>query len=269
MAEVRNPQHVKKQLRKEVGFGCPVSGCGNPYLTYHHFDPEWHIEQHNDPARMIALCRQHHDKAAAFSIEECREMKRNALARAAPVQGRFDWMKRDIVAIAGGNAYLVQCVIRFGDQPLIWFNRDDENHQLLNIHMPPDSNGKERTSLVDNDWVLRGDPLDVASPPNGAELDIRYGNGDKLYIRFRSLDAAGLEARYPYAVGIVGPEAFPITTVEVNLALTAQNLELTPTGLTVSGHGITTSMRGCILVAPVGIQIGTPQHFIPAAYGIE
>jgi hypothetical protein len=31
--------HVVRQLRQEVGFRCPVDDCGNPYLTWHHFDP--------------------------------------------------------------------------------------------------------------------------------------------------------------------------------------------------------------------------------------
>src|SRR5918912_315690 len=31
------PAAVRRELRREVGFGCPVPDCGNPYLYWHHF----------------------------------------------------------------------------------------------------------------------------------------------------------------------------------------------------------------------------------------
>ncbi|WP_290437550.1 HNH endonuclease signature motif containing protein [Aeromonas caviae] len=66
------PKKVKEILREEVGFGCPVKDCGNPYLEYHHFDPPIHIGPHNDPKGMIALCAQHHKKADgnAYTVEQ-------------------------------------------------------------------------------------------------------------------------------------------------------------------------------------------------------
>lgn len=33
------PKDVRKILRKEVYFGCPIKDCGSPYLSYHHFNP--------------------------------------------------------------------------------------------------------------------------------------------------------------------------------------------------------------------------------------
>ena len=52
------PKKVIQTLRQEVGFGCPVPNCGNPYLEWHHFDPPWSIENHHRPEGMIALCTQ-------------------------------------------------------------------------------------------------------------------------------------------------------------------------------------------------------------------
>jgi hypothetical protein len=40
----RPPMDVIRLLRSEVGFCCPVEGCGNPYLTWHHFDPPRRVE---------------------------------------------------------------------------------------------------------------------------------------------------------------------------------------------------------------------------------
>ena len=71
------PPEVRRELRREVGFGCPVRDadgvrCGNPYLYYHHFDPPWATEEHHNPAGMIALCGEHHPKADAGTFTpEC------------------------------------------------------------------------------------------------------------------------------------------------------------------------------------------------------
>jgi hypothetical protein len=37
MNRPRTPQEIEKLLRREVNFGCPVPGCGSPWLKYHHF----------------------------------------------------------------------------------------------------------------------------------------------------------------------------------------------------------------------------------------
>ena len=100
----RNPPAVRRLLRQEVGFGCPVPDCGNPYLTYHHFDPPWHVREHNQPKGMIALCREHHDKAAAWSVEELREISK-ASPQQKTIEGRFEWMKRRVLTIAGGGFF--------------------------------------------------------------------------------------------------------------------------------------------------------------------
>jgi hypothetical protein len=73
------PAGIRRQLAREVGFGCPVSRCGSPYLTWHHFDPPWAVRKHHDPAGMVALCRDHHPEADAggFTVDQLREFKRS------------------------------------------------------------------------------------------------------------------------------------------------------------------------------------------------
>lgn len=77
------PDRVRRALRSEVGFGCPVDGCGSPYLTYHHFDPPRRLRDHNEPQGMIALCRKHHDDAGggAFTLEQLKDLKREGRER--------------------------------------------------------------------------------------------------------------------------------------------------------------------------------------------
>lgn len=120
----RPPAAVRRQLRREVSFGCPVSGCGNPYLECHHFDPQWSEKPHHNPDGMIALCATNHAKADAWPVEHCRGLK--AQPHTADVSGRFEWMRREVVAIAGGNYYHeTPQIVVFRGEPLIWFERDE------------------------------------------------------------------------------------------------------------------------------------------------
>jgi hypothetical protein len=84
-----------QEIRREVGFRCPVPDCGSPYLTWYHFDPTWHEREHNEPSGMIALCQEHHDKAdaGAFTLEQLRDMKRQGRERSETLKGRFDWVR--------------------------------------------------------------------------------------------------------------------------------------------------------------------------------
>src|SRR6266702_463986 len=93
------PAAVRRQLRSEVGFGCPFieeaagSPCGNPYLEWAHFDPPWEVRHHHNPHGMIALCHDHHAKAdaGALTIEQWRNLKELAQKYAPEVKGRFEW----------------------------------------------------------------------------------------------------------------------------------------------------------------------------------
>lgn len=73
------PQKVLRILRKEVNFGCPYPGCGKPVLSWHHFDPPWHIREHHNPKGMIALCPEHHALADGghYTKNQMLDWKRN------------------------------------------------------------------------------------------------------------------------------------------------------------------------------------------------
>lgn len=226
------PVAVRRQLRREVGFGCPVRDCGNPYLEWAHFDPPWHIRKHHNPDGMIALCHEHHIKAdaGAFTIEQLRELKCSGVERAANVRGRFDWMRRRLLAVVGGNFYYeVRVILQMNGVPKIWFNRDDDGYLLLNVQMISDS-AQSGLHIEDNYWITRGSPDDVVSPPSGKLLDVKYASGASFRIEFFELnDVSDSMRRYPRTSSANwGELSFPITAVEIHMNAGNSGLGFSP-----------------------------------------
>jgi uncharacterized coiled-coil protein SlyX len=137
MLDRKPPAEVRRILRTEVGFGCPVPECRKPFLTWHHFDPPWHEWQHHDPAGMIALCREHHDAAdrGLFSKGDLQALKKAALS-VEDVKARFPWAKRGILVRLGG----VYCggssiIFAVSNAPIIRFTKDDSGLLLLSFEL--------------------------------------------------------------------------------------------------------------------------------------
>lgn len=233
------PIDVRKYLRNEVGFGCPIDLCGNPYLEWHHFDPPWHIRNHHNLEGMIALCTAHHKRAdgGAYTNEQLREFK-NDKSQAESIKGQFDWLRNDLLAVVGGNFfYKTLRIIEINGKDVVWFTRDEEDYLRLNVRMlsllP-----LERAVIQDNFWTNIGEPTDLQSPPQGKELKIDYENGDHLSIKFLNLKTAEESfKRYPlleetftkYPLLKYRYVRFPITAVEVNMVIGGGNIELSPT----------------------------------------
>lgn len=252
------PVEVRRELRREVGFGCPVPGCGNPYLYWHHFDPPWSEEEHHNPSGMIALCGEHHPKAdaGAFTKEQLHRLKTSGRSRAHEVKGRFDWMRRDLLAVVGGSMFLrVPVVLQFRDEPMIWFNRDDEGYLLLNCRMLSGS-GEPRLRIQDNFWFPRGHPDEVESPPSGRKLRVGYKNGDRLSVEFFDVPASeDLFKRYPNA----NPHAaeviqFPVVAVNVSFAVGGTEICFSPEKAVLPRQNLL--VGGIIADCGVGVAFG-------------
>ncbi|MGL6359831.1 hypothetical protein ACSZNK_18905 [Aeromonas hydrophila] len=248
------PKGVKEILRKEVGFGCPVRDCGNPYLEYHHFDPPVHIRPHNDPKGMIALCAHHHNKADgnAFSIEQLHALKKNRV-HSNFVKGNLEWLRRDMLSVVGGNLYYETPIpVQIDGHNLVSFIRDSDGFQRLSLNMlsllP-----EERLIIDENSWENIGKPLDLRSPPQGKELEVSYHNGDYLYLHFLEIFTAE-QLQSKYSVSDVSCFNFPITVVEINFAIGGTNINFSNDGTQIMGSNISASvMSHC----NVGICIET------------
>ncbi len=97
------PEEAKRILREEVGFGCPVPDCREPFLTWHHFDPPWHERHHHEPNGMIALCMKHHAMAdrGVFSRAQLRAFKSSPHS-VEEVKAKFEWARPKQLIRLGG-----------------------------------------------------------------------------------------------------------------------------------------------------------------------
>lgn len=255
------PKAVIMQLRQEVGFGCPVLGCGNPYLEWHHFDPPWREQEHHNPDGMIALCTHHHKKAdgGAYTKEQLQEMKHNVV-NAELVRGQFDWLRNDLLAVVGGILYHETLnILRVDGRDVIFFRRDEEGYLRLNIHMlsllP-----QERAVIEDNIWTNIGSPKDLISPPQGKELRIDYENGDYLAVKFFELKTPeqGYEKYNNDAFLHAKAIKFPITVVEIAYRIGGSGIDLSPTGTNINASRIT---GGFISHCGVGLSVNNGLTF--------
>ncbi|MFA0347137.1 HNH endonuclease [Vibrio cyclitrophicus] len=236
------PKKVKETLREEVGFGCPVRDCGNPYLEYHHFDPPVHIKPHNDPKGMIALCAHHHNKAdgRAYTNEQLHEFKKNRV-HSKSVKGNLEWLRRDMLSVVGGNLYYETPIpVQIDGHNLVAFNRDSNGFQRLSVSMlsllP-----EERLIIDENSWENIGHPIDLRSPPQGKELEVRYGNGDFLYLRFLEL-LTDEQLKSKYKISDTSDFIFPITVVEINFSIGGTNIDFSDSGTQVLGMNVSSSV---------------------------
>ncbi|ABC29181.1 conserved hypothetical protein [Hahella chejuensis KCTC 2396] len=212
------PVSVVRALRKEVGFGCPVENCGNPYLEWHHFDPPWAECNHHNPEGMIALCRMHHIQAdnGAFTLNQLQRLKQKGRENWGNVSERFNWMRNELVFVVSNYFVLEPKVFfRYQNKPLIWFERNEDGMFMVNFYAFLRSPDK-RFCIDNNVWYLAGCESDVVCPPAGKYLNVEYDNGDKFEIKFKQV--SGVDE----AISSFGSEGFsewginyPVTFVEL------------------------------------------------------
>lgn len=129
-------------LRTEVGFGCPV--CRNPFLTWHHFDPPWHKEQHWRTEGIIALCGTFHDdadekgeNAGAYSIDGLRRLK-NSRRSAEDVKAHFPtWQDKESLLVRLGGCYTdtLTPIISINEVPQITLGKNAEGLLTLSFEL--------------------------------------------------------------------------------------------------------------------------------------
>lgn len=257
------PIAVLRQLRKEVGFHCPAPTangvCGSPFLTWHHFDPEWRVEKHHRPEGMIALCREHADKAdnGSYTDDQLRRFKKRDLGDLVKVRGEFSWMRNKLVARVGGNFYVDnQIILAVTGLPMIWFERNEHDELMLNYrHL-----SGNRAVIENNVWMIETDDhMDVVAPPNGRTLEVRHDDG-RFSVSFREhSDADALASAYEIANGgdvPLEPADYPVTVVEIVRTSKEGQFQLHPDRMVLPGNN---SVSGCWFIGSrVAIEVTLP-----------
>lgn len=214
---------------------------------------------------MIALCLDHAARAdgGAFTDDQLRILKKEGAHRAEEIRGRFDWMRRDLLAVVGGSFYYQSPVIfRVNERPCIWFNRDTEGYLLLNFQMPSVS-GEQRARIEDNGWIVPPDAADVECPPRGRTLEVRYSNDDRLKVEFFNIDAPdALIGRYSDAnvQRWVSKITFPSTGVEISEKVSGTTIEFGPRSTRIGGLQMTNAFMMRIGRAALQLDL-SPRDF--------
>jgi hypothetical protein len=267
----RTPRkEIRQKLRQEVGFGCPIPGCGVPYLTWHHFDPPWRILKHENPSGIIPLCRIHHDMADAgtWTKGQLHTFKRSARQERGHVKGRFQWMNQQLLGVLGGNfAYECPTLLYCCKQPVIWFNRNHDGFLLVNLAMPR-TEVEVVPILENNDWVVSTEVEDIESPPNGRILSVKYPNGDKLKIEFKPIET-NQEAvkRYPDGTRYLAQLEYPLVGVEFEMKVAALDIDIGPTQMRLPNA--TTVRNSMAIQRAIGFAVGEVIHDSGGGVGLH
>jgi len=189
------PTSVRRTLREEVGFCCPIEGCGSPYLSYHHFDPPWASEEHHNPDGMIALCLQHHKEAdvGTYSNDQLRNLKKAGRSQQ-PIKGRFNWKREGTLIIAGSNYFIGSpTLLEVNKVKQIWFEKDDNNNDVVNMDLYS-SDGSLVFQMRSNDWIVLPNFEDIECPPSAKRLKIRSKRfGVSLDLEFSNKDITDIK----------------------------------------------------------------------------
>jgi hypothetical protein len=187
---------VARELRQEVDFCCPV--CGGLILTYHHFDPPWQEQEHNNPKGMIALCPTCHTKADAgvWTRAQLRDFKRHPRRPRAEQITALEAHQRVLYRIGGNYADVApgQVVLTLGGKDVIRETRSRTGRPLFSLYLLDESDQPllriHENSLSFEDLRL----WDVQFRPQARSLTVRRTRGEVfLDIKIRRLAPSELK----------------------------------------------------------------------------
>lgn len=194
------PTIIRRQLRREVNWGCPVANCGSPFLSYHHFAPPF--RKFTDQTKhalsgIIALCMAHAAQAdgGVFSDEQIRELKKNPFLRGGQVSGKNQWLRRNTILRSGSNIFIsIGTLLTVCGEKVISFNRNLEGYLELSMNIK-DSNGNPLFVMENNDWLVSGSLDDLQVTPRGRDIVIKSKTeGFWITLQFNDLSVDALRS---------------------------------------------------------------------------
>ena len=191
-----------QQLRREVGFGCPI--CRNPFLTWHHFDPPYHVEKHWRPEGMIAMCQTCHGaadakggKPGAYSTAELRKLK---TCYHSPEDMKFRYpaiqRQRKMLIRVGGNYFDKSSpLVSIGGVPQISITVNEEG--LFDLSLELRNKDDDVLLKIENNWLITYPDhiYDMTAEPKTNDVKIWLNKVDVgLEFAFRRVSMTGLES---------------------------------------------------------------------------
>ena len=257
-------------------FGCPIEDCGSPYLSYHHFDPPWHIENHHRPEGMIALCLEHHKQAdyGAFTDDQLKELKKNPfLSSSDSVNGQINWKRENLIFLIGGNVFIgAQNIYLNKQEQLLWLTTDKNDNSLLNLDIKSEK-GELIFSMRDNDWLIMSNFDNIESIPSGKRLFFENAAENlKIDIEFNNYSKVDFQKKYEKDIPSQWIELItkkivdePMTVCVINGHLTYPfEIQMESDGTTINGEGSEITVMGSLTLKNVkeykmqkGIVVGS------------
>lgn len=169
---IKGQNKAQRLLRQEVALGCPI--CRKAFLTYHHFDPPWRHRHHWDPEGIIALCREHHDKAEGghYTKEYLRELKAGSYS-VTDIKEHFPWARGQFIVRVGG----LYCggsdtVIRVDEEPVVQISTSDGG--LLSVSFVLRSKDGQTVATMNNNIFELGPrpPADLLTTTTATRIKV-------------------------------------------------------------------------------------------------
>jgi hypothetical protein len=170
---------AQRQLRQEVAFGCPIRRCRKPFLTYHHFDPPWRVEEHFNPDGVIALCWEHHSEAEEHYTKDYLRKLKQASYSVEDVKGQFpSWQGEFLIRCAGNYVGGSKAVLQMEGEDIIKLERGEENLLFLSFHLQS-KDGKTVAVMKDNVFELGpAEPYDVKTTNSKNRIKVWFAKHD-------------------------------------------------------------------------------------------
>lgn len=194
----RPPADVLRQLREEVNYSCPI--CGSPFLSWHHFDPPYHVRPHHNPDGMIALCPLHHKMAdsGVYTADQLRALK-HGRSETRRITARWPWNPENIAFFFGGS-------ILFGARPVLSIR----GNSVLRAYRGKFAQNDVFSVLFDLTLRTRGGQLiarmeknlfeactedlkDFVFTPGANRFEIWHISGTKLRLEYHRYDSTSFE----------------------------------------------------------------------------
>lgn len=172
-------KEVRRQLRKEAGFGCVI--CGLAIGDYEHIDPEFKDATEHNPARMAFLCTQCHAKITRkfLSKEKVWEAKKNpfALQQGRVAHEEFD-IGSDWPKISIGTFHMSKCenLIMVNGETVLGISPPEEKNGPFRVNARfTDPNGNVLLCIKNNVWEANIANWDVEA--SGGRITFKDTNG--------------------------------------------------------------------------------------------